>query len=623
VSPLSFPIDERKGEAYNLGEIRIGGAFMGARWIETIKRIITGRLRNKLIFAFSLIAAFIVVLLTYLSYRQTVIINEQNYIVNNQKIIKLVNQNLDSYVAQIDELSLSPRKDTQFMDALLSSEYLAQFYIQNQMKNMFYSREDIEEIDIYTPRNQMGYTISRSTVNLKQGIDTQTEKEAWYKEAISSPNFRSIEPAFNRSAGGKQNFLIFHRILINIADKTPLAAISITLNFHEFNRIIRDVSDNADEFIGIFNDENEPIYLSGPDYVGSSYREVLSLVKDNDGESEHSVWENGRTDVVMIDHISPVNKWKLVKLTPMDSLNKAASNARKINLLIGSGLVVFFIFVVIFVSNAITRRLKNFSRRIEQLGEGNFELDYEFKGTDEIAHLSRKFNQMVVKINDLIAERYEIKINERNARLRALEAQINPHFLYNSLQAISTEAIVNDMESIHLMVDALASSLRYCIKEGETVRVADELEHIHNYLVLQNARFGSRLNVAFEVSDDVRECLILKMSLQILLENAIEHALEQMSEPIHITIQARLLNERLILKVADDGPGIKPERLEEILSSFNDNYLEYRDEIGLKNLYSRIKLLFGSDAALTIRSEWGQGTEVTIGLPARKEVPYV
>ena len=102
----------------------------------------------------------------------------------------------------------------------------------------------------------------------------------------------------------------------------------------------------------------------------------------------------------------------------------------------------------------ITGRLKDLSRRIEQLGEGNFELDYELKGKDEIAHLSRKFNQMVLKINDLIAERYEIKLNQRNARLKALEAQINPHFLYFRFTArqFRQEAIIHEVTAIQLMV---------------------------------------------------------------------------------------------------------------------------------------------------------------------------
>jgi two-component system sensor histidine kinase YesM len=596
---------------------------MGKSWIHRLIQIFSSRLRNKLIFTFSLIVVLIVILLTYLSFWQTANINEANFIESNQKILKLVNQNLDNYVDQIDELSLSPRKDTQFMDALLSNEYLGQIYIQNQIKNLFYSREDIAEISIYTPLDNQIYKISRSTVNLTQEQNTEIPKEAWYKQAAQSPKFRSIEPLYNNQKTGEpQNFLVFHRILINIADKRPLASISITLNLLEFNRIIHDVSEKSEEFVGLFSEMNMPFFLSDQKF-SVNQQEILANMDFQAEDPQHTILKQGHSNYLMIYHISKQNKWRLVQLTPMDILNKAAAKARQMNLLVGSGFVIFFIVVIVIVANAITRRLKNFSRRIEQLGEGNFELDYEFKGLDEIANLSRKFNQMVVRMNDLIAERYEIKINERNARLRALESQINPHFLYNSLQAISTEAIVNEMDSIHHMVDALASSLRYCIKEGETVTLADELEHIHNYLVLQKARFGSRLNAEFTISDEVLKGLIPKMSLQILLENSIEHALEKMSEAIHIQIYAFAEEDIVILKITDDGPGISFERLQEIIRTLNDNYFEYQEGIGLKNLYSRLKLRFGNNALLTIRSEYNEGTEVEIRLPLRKDVSDV
>ncbi|OXM87721.1 cache domain-containing sensor histidine kinase [Paenibacillus rigui] len=592
---------------------------MGTKWAERASRFVTGRLRNKLIFTFSTIVVLIVILLTYLSYRQTVLINGQNYLVNNQKLIKLVNQNLDRYIGQIDDLSLSPRNDTEFMDSLLSGDYLDQVYIQNQIKNMFYSRDDIEKISVYTPLTKQGYTISRKTVNLTQRLDNETEQSAWYREAIRGPKFRSIEPGAQGTAASSSEWLTFHRVLINITNKAPLAAISITLNDREFNKILLDAADNPEEFIGIFDESNQLIYKQGMDRTEGHY-DFLPYIKDREGEAEYSNWSSDNTNFVLIDHISQVYHWKLVKLTPVAVLNQAASNARTLNLVVGGGLLVFFIIVIVVLSNAITSRLKTFSRRIEQLGEGNFTLDYEFKGTDEIAQLSKKFNQMVVNINELIAERYEIKISERNARLRALEAQINPHFLYNSLQAISTEAIIYEMDSIHLMVDALASSLRYCIKDGETVRLSDEVEHIRHYLILQHARFGTRLHVETQIADQALDCMIPKMSLQILLENAIEHALEQMSQAIHIEITAAVSQEGLRLQVKDDGPGFLPERLAYVRNSFNDHYLDYQDEIGLKNLYSRIKLLFGEAAELTIASEPGHGAEIRMDLPVRKEV---
>lgn len=572
-----------------------------------------GRLRSKLIIVFSLIVVLIVILLSYLSYRQSSLMNEENFIDSNQKIMGLVNQNLDNYISKIDEFTLSPRKDAVFMDAIISNEYLSQFNIQNQMKNMFYSREDIEEMTIYTPINHTQYRLSRSTVNLTQSSDYQTEQEAWYKEAAETPKFRSMEPA-----SGAQQFLVFHRILINIADKRPLAVISITLNFRELNRIFGNLSNKSGEVVGLFNNVNQPFYINKEGISELQWQDVLAYLDTQTNESGSTEQRFGHESYLTIYNISAQNKWKLVKLTPIGELNKAAANARSVNLVVGSAFVVFFIIIVIFVSNAITRRLKEFSRRIEQLGEGNFELDYEFKGKDEIAHLSRKFNQMVLRINDLIAERYEIKLNERNARLKALEAQINPHFLYNSLQAISTEAIIHEVDSIQQMVDALASTMRYCIKDGETVSLQDELDHIQNYLILQKARFGERLQVAIDVPEETMAILIPKMTLQILVENAIEHALEQMSEAIYIEIRADFDSSWLILHVADDGPGMTAQRLEQVTKSMNENYLEVQEEIGLKNLYSRIKLMFGSEAYMRLQSQPNQGTEIEIGLPILK-----
>ncbi|UUZ93595.1 hypothetical protein LJK87_02240 [Paenibacillus sp. P25] len=296
---------------------------MGTRWLERFTRLITGKLRNKLIFTFSLIVALIVILLTYLSYRQTVVINEQNYIAGNQKLMKLVNQNLDRYIRQIDDFSLSPRNDTQFMDSLFSGDYLDQVYIQNQIKNMFYSRDDIEQISVYTPLTKQGYTITRKTMNLVQKPDMQTEQADWYRDAVHSPNFRNIEPVFQRGLSGSAEWLTFHRVLINISNKAPIAAISITLNFRELDKILLDAADKPDEFVGVFDEKNEPLYTQGPDYTAGRYGDFLPLVKENGGEAEYSTWTSGKTGYLMIDHISEGNRWKMVKLTPVHVLNQA------------------------------------------------------------------------------------------------------------------------------------------------------------------------------------------------------------------------------------------------------------------------------------------------------------
>ncbi|MFC5701030.1 sensor histidine kinase [Cohnella faecalis] len=597
---------------------------MIARGWSRLSRLVSGRLRNKLILLFSAIAACIVILLSYLSYLQSAGLNRDNYIESNRKILKLVNQNLDGYLDRIDELSISPRKDAPFMDAIISKEYSSQAYIQNQLKTLFYSGEDIEEVSIYTPSAGQLYTMSRSFVNLRQEYTDRPAEQAWYSEALKSRRFRSIESGYGRVEVSERGyFLVFHRILINIADKKPLAAISITYNLKEVSRILQDISDKPGEFIGIFNESNDVFYVKGPPLNPENTESLLRLVPNDASDTGQKSLTIDGENYLAIYNVSPRNGWKLITLTPNRVLNEEASQARRINLLAGAGAVFVLVVFIVIAANAITGRLNRFSRQIGLLGEGNFDVQSKIEGSDEIAQLSRKYNQMVARINDLIAERYEMQLNERNARLIALEAQINPHFLYNSLQAISTEAIIGGMDTIQEMVDALASSLRYSIKEAETVRVREEISHIRNYALLQQARFGERLRLHIESDERSAEAWIPKMTLQILVENAIKHGLEQMTGDIDIRIVTEEAGGLLLIRVSDNGPGIAPDRLTHIRERLAVNQLEYREGIGLNNVNARIKLLFGPESRLEIDSKAGYGTEVTVTLPMREERPYV
>ncbi|WP_426446177.1 cache domain-containing sensor histidine kinase [Paenibacillus sp. S-38] len=584
-----------------------------------IGRTVSGRLRNKLVLSFSLIAAFIVILLSYTSYRQSVDTGREHYIASNMKLLRLVNQNLDSYLAQIDELSLSPHRDSRFMDELHSDAYLSRFYIQNQVKNWFYSRDDMEELTVYTPGTEQEYTISRSAPALQQRTDDRTEAAVWYREAVGSPKYRSLEPAGggeDRQSQGR--LLTFHRIIIDIADKTPLAAVSITLNRRQFDPIVHDLFDDKGEAVVLLDERDRLVYSSGGGLTEERLAGLRGLVRPGGSGVQMTGGTEGQGELLLY-HISDRYHWKLLKVTSMEVLNREAAHARNINLAFGSAFVLLAVLVTVLTANAITGRLKQLHHHIGRLGEGDFEPSLEIRGTDEVAHLSRKFNQMAVKINDLIADRYVLLLNERNAKLRALEAQINPHFLYNSLQAISTEAILSGVEPIQEMVDALAASLRYCIRDSEKVLLTDELEHIRNYLVLQRARFGDRLQVEERVGEEALGCPIPRMTLQILLENAVEHALEQMIGEIHITITAVVRSGRLMLQVEDDGPGITADRLTELSGRFAEGDWADGESLGLKNLHSRLRLLFGEDVVLDIRSEAGQGTTVEIGMSAGRE----
>ncbi|MNZ91792.1 Sensor histidine kinase YpdA [compost metagenome] len=285
--------------------------------------------------------------------------------------------------------------------------------------------------------------------------------------------------------------------------------------------------------------------------------------------------------------------------------------------MIGLIFLVISVIIVVLISNAITKPVHNLAQQMRRFSEGTFDASAPVKGRDEIAYLTRHFNRMVIRTNDLINERYKMKLIEKNAILKALEAEINPHFLYNALQAISTKALKSGEYEVADMVDALALTLRYCISGKDIVYAREELKHIDHYLALQKARFGSRLEVNVEWAESLQELQIPKLSIQSLVENSIKHAVEKVSEPITVTIRAALEGSRACISVHDNGPGITEVRMKQILQSFHTQWEDQEGEnIGLKNLNTRLKLLYGDDAELVIQSDSdGSGTTMMMLIP--------
>ena len=180
---------------------------------------------------------------------------------------------------------------------------------------------------------------------------------------------------------------------------------------------------------------------------------------------------------------------------------------------------------------------------------------------------------MVSHIDELINQNYVSEINEKTARLAALEAQLNPHFLYNTLQAIGTEALLNDQPQINRMLASLAANLRYSIKGGDPVRLKDEIVYVNNYIMLQKIRFEERLHVQIGISGEYDNFLIPKISIQTLVENSILHGFDDTTESISIHIRASRIGDLLQIQVTDDGCGIDEPHLKELKSEFQNIHL--------------------------------------------------
>jgi two-component system sensor histidine kinase YesM len=601
-----------------------------SKTLSNLIELVTRRLVNKLIVLFTTIIILVVGSLTFISYQMLQKESVANSIASTSNNLLLVNQNLEDYLNGIKQLSLPQINYDELSYAIMheSEEYASRMFVEEYLRNLYFSRKDLEAIYLYVVEQDKYYAVTKENYNVtvRTATDPNIARLSWFQETMDNPNnhaYQSFELAGAKPGypvDTSNSFMAYHRVLRSIASREPLAVLSFYVNPSMKDDIIKDIPFSEGQHLMFLSpDDHIPFAMDDPSFYGLMKQDG-ALERLADGKSGRFTWSEGDQKYLVVYNTSEQDGWQLVKPIPYRQIYAAATTTRNLNFLIGFLFLLLAVILVTFFSNAITRPLKKLSYQMNRFSHGDFEAETEVVGKDELAYLSRHFNQMVRRTNELINERYKMKLVEKNAILKALEAEINPHFLYNALQAISTKALKSERFDIADMIDALALTLRYAISGKDIVRAREELQHIERYMALQKARFGSRLQVVYDWDDSLMELEIPKLSIQTLVENAIKHALEKVSSTVTIRIGARADAEHLVISVHDDGPGFKPERLEQVRESFRKEWDERQgdnagDSIGLVNLHTRLKLLYGEEAELRIVTEDNAGTEMQMLLP--------
>jgi len=592
--------------------------------IKSFTQRISRRLVNKLILLFTSMIILIVGSLTVISYQMLQKEAVNNSIDSTTNNLMLVNQKLEDYLDGIEEFSLPYNKYDDIIRAVIreSDDYASKMYLEDYLRDMFFSRKDLESIYLYLIDQHKYYSITREAYNItvRVGYQEGIDKQPWYQEAMNSPQNRSFQSfvASGAKSGYKMEtepkFMGYHRVLRSIASREPRAVLSFYLKPTVKDVIMDDIPFEEGEHLMFLDPNNVPFHMDDLDtYEAINSADWFRTISDK--AARPVTWKDGDKRYLVVYDIGKQDGWKLIKPIPYSTIYEAATKARNLSYIIGLIFLFISVILVTLTSNAITKPLNRLSKHMRQFSEGTFDVEAPVQGKDEIAYLTRRFNQMVRRTNDLINERYRMKLVEKNAILKALEAEINPHFLYNALQAISTKALKSGNDDVADMVDALALTLRYSISGKDIIYAREELKHIERYLALQSARFGSRLQVNIDWDESLMELQIPKLSLQSLVENSIKHAVEKVSAPVTIEIKAKVSESFAVISVYDDGPGIPSDRLEQILHTLEVEWDEQEGEnIGLKNLNTRLKLLYGDPYGLTIHSD-ESGTEMTMRIP--------
>jgi two-component system sensor histidine kinase YesM len=264
---------------------------------------------------------------------------------------------------------------------------------------------------------------------------------------------------------------------------------------------------------------------------------------------------------------------------------------------------------------SITEKIKKISE-----GEADFSTHLDIRSNDEIGRLAEYFNTFVEKLSNLQElDHREVELMLKDTQMNALQAQINPHFLYNTLETIRFMISAHDVRAVE-MVQILADLFRISIGKGEVyVDFSREICHLELYIALQKIRYGDLFVVEMDFPEDIRALFTLKFILQPIVENCITHAFEEIEGGGRIRIQARRNEESILIQILDNGSGIPEDKLHSIQEQFLGK--QKKGSVGLQNVFDRIKLHFGEQFGLDIDSNPGFGTVINIRVPVLTEIP--
>lgn len=559
----------------------------------------------------STVTIFTLIFRNFTSIRNLTISNQYSL---SQELLDLESENLDRYISELANFCIQPYYDNTFTRIINQKKPLSSAqidYMKQQMYYYYYTRNDIQAYEIYLINQglSIGRTENQEHIRVQSSpqFDTQTAASNCSKD----PMFQSITYCDKDNA-----FFTYCHSLFQIKGQTQQALVHLQVNTSYLKQMLQNHQKAGSDFI-MLNADNEFIYSSNTALFGAndSIDEFFTTQRTLKNGAI-TVEINGK-DYLMVSAKSQKNNIQLINLIPLSIIDAELKGATSSLLINGICIWLITIFLVYLFTYLLTKPLKTLSERMQYAGSGDFHTFPEMHGSSEIAELSHSFNSMLRHIEQLIQQNYIAKLSEKNARLTALEAQLNPHFLYNTLQAISTEALINDQFTIHRMITSLASNLRYTIKGGDLVPLKSEVQYLSDYIYLLKMRMNDALVFNIDTEPELDDYMIPKISLQALVENSIIHGKSTNKESIEIKVTlTRLPNDRLQISVYDNGCGISQEQQNKLYQDF-ESALTAKNPggIGLANLYVRLHLLYNEPTDLKIESAEHQYTNIILTLP--------
>jgi len=554
-------------------------------------------------------------------YYQTMITEEKQIL--TEGTLKAMARNIETYLDDLERITIMPFWNEDVMNAL-KFKATNQYDKANDYTKLLTDRALNETLPLMlqnTRKDILGTLLISSdgtvyvtdTNEITGPIrDFSYQQQSWYKQAVAADGNVAFISAHKRDylmfAEEKQVFSVA-RLIKDPDSKQPLAVIMADADTNILNTIVSDISFDVSSIVVIQDDNNQLLYSSKP---------ISTDALHGIGESQEFIDVEGKAYAKVSESISKA-EWKMTVLL---SAEETASKVRWLYtvayLFLGIGLFSTFV-LFLYLSRNIVNPFKQMILVMRQVTRGNLEARFNTKGRDEIAQLGKALNQMITQLNEMINREYRSDLAKRNAEYRALQSQIQPHFLYNILNGWIGLNRAGERAVLEKAILALSGMLRYSLEYNDWSCIEEEFLFLQRYGELQQLRFDDRLTIYQSYEPDLGTFRLPKLLLQPLLENAIIHGCEPANHACKVTIGATAIYENGITSVqiiiVDNGIGFNTAT--HTASSSNS--------VGLQNIRERLLLAYGKDnASFDIQSTVGKGTVSTITIalsPTSDEVP--
>jgi two-component system sensor histidine kinase YesM len=590
-----------------------------------------------------------------ISYNATTGSITEEAISKNKQLLSLGKTNIMNYMSNINQKSLAvynsmnvPRSLYYILERSLEDEVFPndltdvinnRNLLKDHLYSIYQSVSEFNKVRLYVVKQNATYLLWNDDIRVGEN-DKDTLADTVKKATIEATH-QSHNYGLNVKSGVNDEMVFtLHRPIFRAPSEELLAELSIDVRLTVLEDLNRQLYDSGKEDFYIVDMKGQIVLASNQEEIGGKIDHAwMDSVYSSSEDSGHFDWtEQSFEGMIFYDRIkTPYMDWYLVKQTPYSHLYSAADRVARINIWVGAAFLAIVVIATLFISITFTKPLLRLIGYVNKIETGNLNVSIDIQSNDEIGLLARRFRSMMQTINNLILAEYRLELANKTNQLKALQAQVNPHFLYNALQSIGTVSLQHGDHKAYSLITSLGKMMRYHMNTMDSVvELNRELQYAQAYLDLQKQRFDTALGIQLQIDNDTRRILVPKMILQPLLENFFKHGFAGADSPSELTIASWLDEDgsQLIIRVLDNGIGISDERLAELRYELDkplshgmlqsqapasqESASQSSQEaggIGLQNVLSRLRLHFHPSAAIEVEQVRPHGFSVTIHIP--------